>query len=76
MLDKQDTFTRWYQGILGVLILIASVFFAALDIHDFFSATISYRDYFGTIAIGGFYLSFRCLWYAFSGEDNIIRDDS
>ena len=76
MLDKQDTFTRWYQGVLGVFIFIASMFFAAVDIHDFLHSTPGYRDYFGTLAIGGFYLSFRCLWYAFSGEDNIIREDS
>lgn len=79
MLDKQDTFTRWYQGILGVVIFFISVFLTALEIRYFLHPGylgFGYRDLRGILGVGGFYLSFRCLWYAITGDNNINRDDS
>ena len=79
MLDKNDTFTRWYQGTLGVVIFFVSVFLIALEIRSLSSwsySSFGYRDLLGVLGFGGFYLSFRCLWYAITGQDNVNRDDS
>lgn len=78
MLDRQDNFTRWYQGVLGILIFIAAVFFAAVELRDLSSGPYTgwHHYYFGGLAITGFYISFQCLWYALTGEDNINRDDA
>ena len=73
MLDKQDTFTRWYQGILGVVIFFVSVFLIVLS---WSYSSFGYRDLLGVLGFGGFYISFRCLWYAITGQDNVNRDDS
>ena len=81
MLDKQDTFTRWYQGIFGIVVFFVSVFLVAREVHDFLHpldssySSFRYRHLLGILGFGGFYLSFRCLWYAITGEDNINRDD-
>ena len=81
MLDKQDTFTRWYQGITGVIALFISVLVIAYEIPHFLHPSISsysngYRDLAGILGLGSLYLSFRCLWYAITGTGSISRDDS
>jgi hypothetical protein len=79
MWDKQDTFTRWLQGILAVVIFFVSVFLIALEIRYLSSSGYSSfgdRNLLGVLGFGGFYVSFRCLWYAITGEDNINREDS
>ena len=80
MWDKQDTFTRWYQGIFGVILFFVSVFLGALALQQLLDHSILFiltnrRTFIGAFAIGGFYISFRCLWYAVTGEDNMNRDD-
>lgn len=82
MWDKDDTFTRWLQGICGVVVFFVSVFLTVLEIRYFLHPSIwsypssTHRDVLGVLGLGGFYLSFRCLWYAITGEDNINRDES
>jgi hypothetical protein len=77
MWDKSDTFTRSYQAIFGVVIFFGSVSLAAFALKTLGQSMLFHR--FGVMAAGlsivGFYVSFRCLWYAVTGEDNINRDD-
>ena len=80
MLDKRDTFTRWYQGIVGVIALLISALVIACEIPHLLHPSISsysnrYRDMAAILGLGGLYLSFRCLWYAITGTGNINRDD-
>ena len=75
MWDEQDHFSRWVQGICGVLSLAfaAFIFFFSSDaILRSNYHTGYYRDGLG---LGALYLAYRCLRYAITGRGNINRDD-
>jgi hypothetical protein len=64
MLDKKDTFTRWYQGSFGVVVFFISVYLTAYEIHYFLHPLsssypgIRYRDLLGILGFGGFFFLF------------------
>ncbi len=73
MWDEQDHFSRWVQGICGLLLLGLAITMGSLSWP--WSRPAGYSTAEDSLAFGALYLAYRCFRYALSGRDNINRDD-
>ena len=73
MWDEDDHVGRWVQFFCALFLLAIAVAFGYFGRSEpSYSRT---QDGLYGVATGSLILAARCLWYAFTGKDNINRDD-
>ncbi|WP_263378556.1 hypothetical protein [Granulicella paludicola] len=73
MWDENDSFGRWFQGVLALILVPIGL---AAEYYDWTRLSgSSYRYGIGGIFGGALYLGYRCARYAITGRGNINRDN-
>ena len=81
MWDEDDTTARSVHLICGVIFLAVAAGCGYISLVWYPTGSGYYGGYrsrggaAGALRLGAIYLGIRCLWYAFTGKDNINRDD-
>jgi hypothetical protein len=75
MWDESDHFGRWVQGLCSLALVAFLIVDSYLLSHGFGSGMGYTTTAETALWVGAAYLAVRCFWYAFTGKDNINRDD-